>query len=231
MKKSFLIIMFLVGSALQAQIDKVEPPFWWSGMNMDEVQIMFYGKNIAQYDVRVPQGVVVKNVLKPENSNYIFLTIETKGLQPGNYKIDFTRNGKTAFSKDYELKQRRQDSHLRKGFDASDVVYLIMPDRFSNGDPGNDSHPELTEKANRDYPGGRHGGDIQGIIDNLEYLHELGVTAIWSTPMLEDNDPRYSYHTYAQSDVYRIDPRYGSNEDYKKLAAEMHKRDMKLIMD
>ena len=223
--------MFLVGSALQAQIDKVEPPFWWSGMNMDEVQIMFYGKNIAQYDVRVPQGVVVKNVLKPENSNYIFLTIETKGLQPGNYRIDFTRNGKTAFSKDYELKQRKQDSHLRKGFDASDVVYLIMPDRFSNGDPGNDSHPELKEKANRDYPGGRHGGDIQGIIDNLDYLHDLGATAIWSTPMLEDNDPRYSYHTYAQSDVYRIDPRYGSNEDYKKLAAEMHKRDMKLIMD
>src|SRR5690606_34941591 len=111
-----------------------------------EVQIMFYGKNIAQYDIGVPQGVVVKNVLKPENTNYVFLTLETAGLKPGKYKIDFRKNNKTAFSRDYELKQRRQDSQLRRGFDASDVVYLIMPDRFANGDPGNDSHPDLTEK-------------------------------------------------------------------------------------
>lgn len=231
MKKILLLILFVTGFSVQAQIDRVEPPFWWSGMNMSEVQIMFYGKNIAQYEIGVPQGVIVKNVLKPENPNYVFLTIETTGLKPGNYKIDFKRNNKIAFSNNYELKQRRQDSHLRKGFDASDVVYLIMPDRFANGNPANDSHPELTEKANRDYPGGRHGGDIQGVINNLDYLHDLGATAIWSTPMLEDNDERYSYHTYAQSDVYRIDPRYGTNEDYKRLAAEMHKRDMKLIMD
>lgn len=231
MKKIFLLILFVSGLAIQAQVDRVEPPFWWSGMNMSEVQIMFYGKNIAQYDIAVPQGITVKSVLKPENPNYIFLTIETGGLKPGNYKIDFKRKNKIAFSNNYEIKERRPNSHLRKGFDASDVIYLIMPDRFANGKPGNDSHPQLAEKANRDYPGGRHGGDIQGVIDNLDYLHDLGATAIWSTPLLEDNDEQYSYHTYAQSDVYRIDPRYGSNEEYKKLAEEMHKRDMKLIMD
>ncbi|CAN5121706.1 glycoside hydrolase family 13 protein [soil metagenome] len=224
------IFIFLISYGLHAQIERMEPPFWWSGMNQEEVQIMFYGKNIAQYEIGVGNGVV-KNIMKPQNPNYIFLTLETTALKPGSYKIDFKRNGKIAFSRNFELKERRENSASRKGFDASDVVYLIMPDRFSNGDPGNDSHPELTEKANRGYPGGRHGGDIQGIINNLDYLHDLGATAIWSTPMLEDNDARYSYHTYAQSDVYRIDPRYGTNEDYKRLAAEMHKRDMKLIKD
>ena len=111
------------------------------------------------------------------------------------------------------------------------MMYLIMPDRFANGNEKNDSDSNLQEKANRNNPGGRHGGDIQGIINNLDYLQSLGVTALWSTPLCEDNDKGYSYHTYGQSDVYQIDARYGSNEDYKRLAAEMHKRDMKLIKD
>jgi len=106
-----------------------------------------------------------------------------------------------------------------------------MPDRFANANPSNDSHAQLQEKADRSNPGGRHGGDIEGVIKNLDYLEDLGVTAIWSTPLLEDDDPSYSYHTYAQSDVYKIDPRYGTNEDYRRLAKEMEKRDMKLIMD
>ncbi|HSP83963.1 MAG TPA: alpha-amylase family glycosyl hydrolase, partial [Gillisia sp.] len=231
MKLKFLLILFLVGTAVQGQIQKVEPPFWWSGMNTPELQIMFYGKNIAQYDIEAEKNVTVNNIVKTENSNYAFVTLKTEGLSEGTIKIDFKRNGKIAFSHNYEMRKRRENSALRQGFDASDVMYLIMPDRFANGNPGNDSHPSLTEKANRDYPGGRHGGDIQGIIDNLDYLDDLGVTAIWSTPMLEDNDPAYSYHTYAQSDVYKIDPRYGTNEDYKRLAREMHKREMKLVMD
>lgn len=231
MKLKFLLILFLVGTVVQGQIQKVEPPFWWSGMNTPELQIMFYGKNIAQYDIEVEKKVTVNNIVKTENSNYVFVTLKTEGLSEGTIKIDFKRNGKIAFSHNYEFKERRENSAMRLGFDASDVMYLIMPDRFANGNPGNDTHSSLTEKANRDHPGGRHGGDIQGIIDNLDYLDDLGVTAIWSTPMLEDNDPAYSYHTYAQSDVYKIDGRYGTNEDYKRLAQEMHKREMKLVMD
>ncbi|WP_348688732.1 alpha-amylase family glycosyl hydrolase, partial [Zunongwangia profunda] len=122
-------------------------------------------------------------------------------------------------------------SALREGFDASDAIYLIMPDRFANGNPDNDSSTEMQEKADRSKQGGRHGGDIQGVIDHLDYLKNLGITALWSTPLLADDDAGYSYHTYAQSDVYKIDPRYGSNEDYKRLANELHQKDMKLIMD
>lgn len=230
MKKFFFLFLF-VSFSLTAQIDRVEPPFWWSDMNLSEVQLMFYGKNIADYQVSAPKEMIISNLRKTENPNYIFVTVQTGGLPAGNYDILFSKKGKKAFSHSYELKQREEGSALREGFDSSDAIYLIMPDRFANGNPANDSHPELQEKADRSIPGGRHGGDIEGIIKNLDYLEDLGVTAIWSTPMLEDDDPRYSYHTYAQSDVYRIDPRYGTNEDYRRLADEMHERDMKLIMD
>lgn len=200
-------------------------------MNLSEVQLMFYGKNIASYEVSAPKGMIISNIRKTENPNFIFVTVQTEGLSPGTYDIKFSKKGSKSFSHDYELKAREESSALREGFDSSDAIYLIMPDRFANGDPSNDSHPELQEKADRSKPGGRHGGDIEGIIQNLDYLEDLGVTAIWTTPLLEDDDPAYSYHTYAQSDVYRIDPRYGTNEDYRRLAKEMHQRDMKLIMD
>jgi glycosidase len=129
------------------------------------------------------------------------------------------------------LKKRRAKSAERQGFNASDMLYLVMPDRFANGNPTNDSNSATVEKSNRNLPHGRHGGDIQGIIKNLDYISSLGATAIWSTPLCEDNDKAYSYHTYAQSDVYKVDPRYGTNKDYVRLASEMHKKDMKLIMD
>ncbi|GHA29524.1 neopullulanase SusA [Salinimicrobium marinum] len=216
---------------LHAQVEKVEPPFWWSAMNLPELQVMFYGNNIAQYDVQASEGVIINNIRKTENPNYIFVTINSGEIPAGNIEFIFRKGKKKVFSETFEFREREEGSALREGFDASDVLYLIMPDRFANGDPSNDSHPELTEKVNRSLQGGRHGGDIQGIIDNLDYIQDLGATAIWSTPLLEDDDPKYSYHTYAQSDVYRIDPRYGSNDDYRRLADEMHDRDMKLIMD
>ncbi|WP_029035939.1 glycoside hydrolase family 13 protein [Salinimicrobium xinjiangense] len=231
MKRIVFVLMFVVSFSLTAQIDRVEPPFWWSDMNLSEVQVMFYGKNIAEYQVSAPKEMVISNIRKTENPNYVFVTVQTEGLDPGNYDIRFSKKGKKSFSHSYELKKRDEGSALREGFNSSDAIYLIMPDRFANGNPANDSHPQLQEKADRSKPGGRHGGDIEGVIQNLDYLEDLGVTAIWSTPLLEDDDPAYSYHTYAQSDVYRIDPRYGTNEDYRRLANEMHKRDMKLIMD
>lgn len=231
MKRLFFILFFFGSICLQAQVERMEPPFWWSGMEWDDVQIMFYGKDIADYNVSSSGELEIVNVRKTENPNYIFVTVDTEDLAPGSYPLHFSKKGKKGIVKNFELRKREDDSALREGFDSSDAIYLIMPDRFANGDPSNDSHPDLKEKADRSKAGGRHGGDIEGIIDNLDYLEDLGVTALWSTPLLEDDDPQYSYHTYAQSDVYQIDARYGSNEDYRRLANELHKRDMKLIMD
>lgn len=231
MKKLILLIFFFGSVNLYAQLEKVEPPFWWSDMNLEELQVMFYGENIADYNVEVSDAVVINNIRRTENPNYLFVTINSDEIPAGEIEFSFKKDGEVAFTKPYQFRKREEGSRFREGFDASDVIYLIMPDRFANGNPENDSHPAMVEKVNRDKKGGRHGGDIQGIIDHLDYLEDLGVTAIWSTPLLEDNDSTYSYHTYAQSDVYNIDPRFGTNEDYKRLASEMEERDMKLIMD
>ena len=225
-----LIFLFSI-SAIYAQLEKVEPPFWWAGMNHSNIEVLCYGKDIAQYEVTVSNGMIISEIKKTSNPNYLFVTFETKNVSVGTFNINFQKNSKTEFSYTYELKRRDKNSASRKGFDASDVIYLLMPDRFANGDPSNDNTPDTVEKVNRMESGGRHGGDIQGIMDHLDYLNDLGITSIWSTPLLEDNEPVYSYHTYAQSDYYKIDPRYGTNENYKQLASEMHKRDMKLIMD
>ncbi len=229
-KKLNLLALLLSFSAF-AQIDKIEPPFWYAGMHNPELQIMFYGKNIAQYEASVSNNVVIKNVVKTENPNYIFITIDTKNIPASDFVFSFKNKNKVAFTKKYTLKARRKNSAQRKSFDSSDLIYLIMPDRFANGNPNNDTDKSLNEKADRNLPGGRHGGDIEGIIKHLDYLEELGVTAIWSTPLCEDNDKVHSYHTYGQSDVYRIDPRYGTNEEYVRLSAELKKRNMKLIKD
>ena len=228
---NLVLLLLLVSGVAQAQIDKMEPPFWWSDMNLEELQIMFYGKNIGTYEVSSEDEVIINNIRKTENPNYVFVTINSSALPAGNYEFNFSKKGKRNITKTFELKQREEGSALREGFDASDAIYLIMPDRFANGNPDNDSSAEMQEKADRSKQGGRHGGDIQGVIDHLDYLKNLGITALWSTPLLADDDAGYSYHTYAQSDVYKIDPRYGSNEDYKRLANELHQKDMKLIMD
>lgn len=221
----------LLSSTMFAQIERVEPPFWYAGMHNPELQIMFYGKNIAQNDVTVSNNIVIKNIQKTENPNYIFVTIDTKNSVAQDLVFSFSKNKKVVFTQNYSLKQRRENSALRKSYDASDMIYLIMSDRFANGNPDNDSDKILTEKGDRNNPNGRHGGDIQGIINHLDYIAALGATALWPTPLCEDNDKRGSYHTYGQSDVYKIDPRFGTNEEYLKLSAELHKRNMKLIMD
>lgn len=227
-------ITFLIALILNisfAQVQKIEPEFWWSGMKNTELQLLVYGKNIADLQPEFSPNILIKEVLKVENPNYLFITIDTKNVQPGKVQLNFKKGKKSIQKFDYEFKQRNPNSAQRKGFDSSDVIYLLMPDRFANGNPGNDSHPDVTEKSNRNDIGGRHGGDIQGIIDNLDYLNDLGVTTIWSTPLTEDNEKTYSYHGYASSDLYKIDPRYGTNNDYVKLSQELHKRNMKLIMD
>lgn len=230
MKKLLIITVLFISFQLSAQISRVEPPFWWSDMQHSELQIMFYGKNIAQNEVSVSNGITIKNIQKEENPNYLFVTVDTKGIPAQDFVFTF-KSGKKSFTQNYSLKNRKEHSAQRKGFNSSDVIYLIMPDRFANGNPGNDSHPSVTEEHDRSNPGGRHGGDIEGIIKHLDYIHELGATAIWNTPLLEDNEKRHSYHGYATSDLYKIDSRYGTNEDFARLSGELRKRDMKLIMD
>ena len=230
MKKILFLFTILLFNFSFAQIDKVEPPFWYENMTNNQVQIMFYGKNIAQNTVTVSNGVVITQVQKTENPNYVFVTIDLKNVSAQELIFTF-KNGKKSFNQSYAIKKRKENSRYRKSFDASDMMYLIMPDRFANGNEKNDSDSNLQEKANRNNPGGRHGGDIQGIINNLDYLQSLGVTALWSTPLCEDNDKGYSYHTYGQSDVYKIDARYGTNEDYVRLSSEMKKKNMKLVKD
>ncbi len=228
--KKWILFLGLLSTPLFAQVEKMEPPFWYAGMQNPDLQIMFYGKNIAQNSVEVSNGVTIKNVQKTENANYLFLTIDTENLKAQELTFTFKNSNKT-FTQQYNLKNRKKNSALRKGYDASDVIYLLMPDRFANGNPKNDSDNSVSEKGNRSLPGGRHGGDIEGIVKNLGYLKELGATAVWSTPLCEDNDETYSYHGYGQSDVYKIDPRYGTNEDYLRLSNELHQRGMKNIMD
>ena len=228
--KKITVFLFFMSVHLNAQIEKVEPPFWYAGMKNSELQLLFYGKNIAQCTVSVSNNIKITAVKKTENPNYIFVTIDTKKVVATDFVFTF-KNKKATFTQNYSLKKRRENSAQRKGFDSSDMMYLIMPDRFANGNKNNDNANFTQEKYNRELPGGRHGGDIQGIIKNLDYIASLGATAIWSTPLCEDNDAAYSYHTYGQSDVYKIDPRYGTNEDYARLASEMHQKNMKLVMD
>ncbi|HLO73921.1 MAG TPA: glycoside hydrolase family 13 protein [Flavobacterium sp.] len=228
MKK--ILFFLLLTTYSFAQVDRMEPPFWWSDMNYSDVQIMFYGKNIAQNEISVSNGIVIKGIQKTENPNYVFVTIDTKNIPTQDFVFTF-KNKNRSFTKQYSIKARRENSKNRKSFDSSDLIYLIMSDRFANGNSNNDSTKETIEKVNRSNKDGRHGGDIEGIIKNLDYIKELGATAIWPTPLCEDNDERGSYHTYGQSDVYKIDSRFGTNEDYLRLSAELHKRGMKNIMD
>lgn len=222
-------LILLMSLPLFAQLQRVEPPFWWTDMNKSALELMVYHPNINTFDVKASNGLKL-NLKKTENANYLFINLETKGLKPQTFDLIFSK-GKEKLTYKYEIKARKPQSKDRVGFSSQDVIYLIMPDRFANGNPKNDNHTDVVEQLNRAYPGGRHGGDIAGIIKNLDYIHELGATAIWSTPLCEDNDKRYSYHGYGQSDVYKIDPRYGSNEEYLKLSAELKKRGMKLIKD
>ena len=229
---AFLLLNAGFLTTVYSQI-RVEPPFWWAGMNEPKLQLLVYADNIADCEVEFKYpGLLLSKVNKVENPNYLFIDMTfAKDIKPGSVKLQFTKNGKLQYSYNYEIKQRQSQSANRIGFDPSDVIYLLMPDRFANGDPGNDSHPDMLEKADRTNPSGRHGGDIAGIKKNLNYLEDLGVTAIWINPLLENNQPAYSYHGYAITDFYKVDPRYGTNQDYVDLVAAAHQKGFKVIMD
>lgn len=229
--KLFYITTLCASSLFFSQIQKVEPAFWWKGMKNPELQILVYGKDIAKNELELSDGVQIKDIQKVENPNYIFVTVNTNEINVPKFNINIKSGKKNLGSYTYELKQRNPNSANRESYSSKDVMYLIMPDRFANGDEKNDSSPNLTEKANRNLPNGRHGGDLRGVINNLDYIQNLGATAVWLTPVNEDNEKVYSYHGYAQTDLYKIDQRYGTNEEYKELSQKLNQRKMKLVMD
>ena len=230
------LFIFLIGIPMFAQkvsVERIDPPFWWAGMKNPKLQLMVYGNNISDTKPIIEyNGVQLKEIINVESQNYLFLNIViNENAKPGTFNILFN-NGKITKAKySYELKARDSNPNLHRGFDNSDVIYLLMPDRFSNGNPENDDMPDMLEKANRINPLGRHGGDIAGIDNKLEYLADLGITAMWINPLLENNMPTQSYHGYAVTDLYKIDPRYGTNKDYKKLVENAHSKGIKVIMD
>ena len=226
---AFCILHFLFISIADAmEIKRTDPSFWWTGMKNSELQIMFYGKDIAQSQVQFEYpGVRLKELVQLESPNYLFLYLEiSKEAQPGVIHFTFTQ-GKQKIVKQYELKERVASTGAR-GFDASDVLYLIMPDRFANGDPANDVWDNAP--VARDDLIGRHGGDFAGISQHIDYIYDLGVTAVWLNPVLENKMP-ISYHGYATTDFYKVDPRFGSNDDYCRLIDELHRKGLKVIMD
>lgn len=215
----------------EGQVNRVEPLSWWVGMTTP-LQLMVHGEAISEYDVTIEGGgVSLTQIHRAESPNYLFLDVEVEAsAEPGTRYLVFTR-GEEQFKYAYEFAARREGSRERASFTAADAIYLLMPDRFANGDPSNDSTEDTLEKVDRENLHGRHGGDLQGMIDHLDYIADLGMTAIWSTPLLLDNEPVYSYHGYACADYYHIDPRMGTNELYREYVAEAHKRDLKIIMD
>ena len=228
---SFIIIFFATISAFSQQLS-IEPAFWWSGMQESELQLMVYGSNIADYKATITSPhVYLKESVALESPNYKLLYLDISKSVPETFDIVFT-NGKKKITIPYELKQRDPSRKNIKRFDSSDVLYLIMPDRFANGDPTNDQLPiRMPYKVDRNDPNARHGGDLKGISDHLDYLHNLGVTAIWLNPVLENDMDGGSYHGYATTNYYRVDPRFGSNDEYVKLIEDTHAKGMKVVMD
>jgi len=233
-----IALTMLLAQPLLAQkknpFDRVEPPFWFTGMKKAEVQLLFYNKNtnIAEYvpSVSYP-GVSVTHVTRETNPHYLFVTLKiSEDAKPGHVPITFA-NGKKKISHNYELKNKNTSENRIQGFNASDVVYLIMPDRFANGDVRNDSLPGMLEGVHREKPESRHGGDLQGISQHLDYFKDLGVTALWLNPVLENNQPYSSYHGYAITDLYRIDRRFGSNDQYVDFVNRCHDLGLKVIQD
>lgn len=222
---------------LAQKIERVEPPCWWTGMSTN-LQLMVYGENISNYsDVSILEkgGIKVGKVEKADSPNYLFIKVDFNlfGSKPGEYTFQLTNPKKPEEKLEfkYNFYQRRENSSSRESFTNADLIYLLVPDRFSNGNPSNDNIEGYPDKYNPKSYNGRHGGDLRGIMNNLDYIASLGTTAIWSIPLTEDNQAEYSYHGYACSNYYKIDPRYGTNDLYKEYVETAHNKGIKIIMD
>jgi glycosidase len=230
----FFFLIFNLGlTAQKSQIDRVDPAFWWTGMANDEVELMVYHPEIADFKASLNYtGVSIKKQEALTSKNYLFLLLKiSKETKAGKFNITF-ENGKKKLNYSYELKERVKSNLRVQGIDGSDFIYLIMPDRFSNGDPSNDVVKGMNQTSlNRDSMFYRHGGDLQGIINKLDYLKDLGVTALWLNPVQENDEPKESYHGYAITDHYKIDRRLGNNALYLELVNKAHEKGIKIVMD
>ena len=214
-------------------IERVEPPNWWVGMKTNDLQILVYGNSINDLIPKISNSnIELTSFNKVQNENYLFLNISiSENAKPDEVEIDFYKNNVLVDRYIFSLLEREKNASNVEGFDNSDVMYLITPDRFANGDPANDDVKEMYERPNRDNNRGLHGGDIQGIINHLDYIKDLGFTTVWLNPVLENNMKKSSYHGYSTTDYYKVDPRFGTNELFRELSINAKEKGIKLVMD
>ena len=236
--KKILTALLLGGTlAMNAaqKIDRIEPTNWYVGMKNPSVQLMVYGKDIRSAEVSTNYpGVKIDSLVRLDSPNYLLVYMNIKDAQPGTMKLCF-KTGKNKTNVNYELKARDMKGEDRQGFTNADVLYMLMPDRFASSGKNLEVKGLNAYKVDRSQPSLRHGGDLEGLRQHLDYFTELGVTALWFTPVLENNSPDHgktsTYHGYATTDYYRVDPRFGSNADYRRLVDDAHKKGLKVVMD
>lgn len=230
----FLILLVLIPNLKAQEVKVIDPPFWWANMPVTELQIQLYGENLGSYRATVNYaGVEIKRQIAVDSPNYLFIYLDiSEKAEAGKLEI-ILKNGDGSITVPYELLEREPAEGRYQGFDSRDVIYLMMPDRFANGNPDNDTIEGMLESADRSNPQRRQGGDIQGVVENLDYIKDLGVSAVWFTPLFEnDMTTKYgAYHGYAATDLYKVDRRFGSNEEYKAMIETVHENGMKVIMD
>ena len=229
-----LLMLPIIGMSAAVKINKIEPANWFAGMKNPQLQLMVYGKDVtAVKEVTTDYpGVRIDSVVRLDSPNYLLVYMNLQNAQPGEMTLFFDKQ-----KVKYPLKEREMSGEERMGFTNADVLYMLMPDRFAQGAHHQQQIKGMNSyKEDRSQPSLRHGGDLEGIRDHLDYFKELGVTALWFTPVLENNSPDNSkgystYHGYATTDYYRVDPRFGSNEDYRRLVDEAHANGLKVVMD
>ncbi len=246
MKRTFYNLIFIISFTLKLILSnnlnvqtnngilRIDPPNWWVGMQNNEISLVIKGTNIASYTSAtvIPEGITVADVTRAESNDYIFLDILiSDNAQPNMYTFTLVNGNKTMNFK-YELKKRNIDPNKLNGINSSDLIYLIMPDRFANGNLKNDALANFNEnKIQKDSILGRHGGDLTGIANHLNYISDLGAATLWLNPVQENNQPKESYHGYAITDHYKVDARIGTLDDYKNLVESCHQKNMKIVMD
>ena len=240
MKRFFLLCVtagFMTMMNAAPKIDRIEPANWFAGMKNASLQLMVYGQGIGAADVTTDYpGVAVDSIVRLESPNYLLVYLNLSGAQPGTMQLKFGVGRKT-LKKAFELKAREMAGEAHRGFTNADVLYMLMPDRFASGRADNDQIKGMAVyKNDRTQPSLRHGGDLEGIRQHLDYFNELGVTALWFTPVLENNSPDNdhgfsTYHGYATTDYYKVDPRFGTNDEYRRLVDEAHQHGLKVVMD
>ena len=227
-----------MSAAKKPVIDRIEPANWFVGMKNPQVQLMVYGEGIRDVESVTTDypGVRIDSLVRLDSPNYLLIYMNVKDAQPGTMSLNFKSQTSKFKPQPFELKAREKMGEERKGFDISDVLYLLMPDRFASGRSDNDQIAGMNTYVNdRSKPSLRHGGDLEGIRQHLDYFNELGVTALWFTPILENNSPDNgewsTYHGYACTNYYRVDPRFGSNDEYRALIDACHQKGLKVVMD